>query len=176
MPAWLAEVSKVAAALAFLALCARTSLPLGFTPVPLSLQPFGLLAVGLLLTPRRAATTLVAYLGLGAAGLPVLAPGIAGLAHFLSPTAGYLAAYPLVAVAASVLSRRMGRGYAACLAAAAVAELLLLSSGAVWLAVSLHLPLATAVSLGIVPFLPGDALKIVAAASLVSGWLRLRRQ
>src|SRR5579863_5713761 len=71
------------------ALCAHVSVPLYFTPVPLSLAPFAVLLLGLLLSPRLAAATLCAYLVEGAMGLPVFAPNplVPGsFAHLLGPT------------------------------------------------------------------------------------------
>src|SRR5579863_2421645 len=90
---WLRNASTVVAGSLLLAVCAHISVPLWFTPVPLSLQPFGVLLLGLLLAPHLAAGTLVAYLAEGIAGLPVFAPGIvSGPAHLLGPTGGYLMA------------------------------------------------------------------------------------
>jgi biotin transport system substrate-specific component len=110
---WLRAVGIVLAASAFVAACAHIAVPLYFTPVPLTLQPFAVLLLGLLLSPRLAAASLVAYLGEGALGLPVFAPGAAsvpGLAHLFGPTAGYLLAYPFAALLISYLYRRTGRG------------------------------------------------------------------
>ncbi|MGB8262010.1 MAG: biotin transporter BioY, partial [Terracidiphilus sp.] len=78
-----------------IALCARVALPLGFTPVPLSLGPWAVLVVGLLARPRLAATAVALYLAEGALGLPVFASAPLGVAHLLGPTGGYLLAWPL---------------------------------------------------------------------------------
>src|SRR5258708_27668357 len=87
----------VLAGSAFVAVSAHISLPLSFTPVPLTLQPFAVLLLGLVLAPRLGLATLVAYLLEGAAGLPVFTPSnitFTGLAHLFGPTGGYLLAYP----------------------------------------------------------------------------------
>src|SRR5215472_11177511 len=88
--AWLRSLAIVLAASAFVALCAHVALPLYFTPVPLTLQPFAVLVLGLFLSPRLAGASLVAYLGEGAMGLPVFAPsaGAPGIAHLIGPAAG----------------------------------------------------------------------------------------
>src|ERR1700746_87346 len=86
---WVRAITVVLAGRALLAVCARVSVPLWFTPVPLSLQPFGVLLLGLLFSPRLAAATLGAYIVEGAAGLPVFAPTpapLTGLAHLIGPT------------------------------------------------------------------------------------------
>src|SRR5258707_2183543 len=87
-----------------LALASQFALPLPGTPVPLTLQPFVVVLTGLLLGPRDAAVAMVAYLMLGAVGLPVWAPiGAPGLMRLLGPTGGYLLAYPVAAAVAGKL-------------------------------------------------------------------------
>jgi biotin transport system substrate-specific component len=173
----------VLAGSAFAALCAHVSLPLFFTPVPLSLAPLAVLVLGLMLSPRMAAATFAAYLAEGAAGLPVFSPSPAsgGLAHLFGPTGGYLLAYPLAAALISFLYRRArlgraGRGYVSAFACAAIGDLLILTCGALWLAALTHIAVMQATALAVLPFLAGDALKIAAAAALASGAARLRRR
>lgn len=161
----------------FLAICSHVSIPLGFTPVPLNLQPFGVLLLGLLLGPRLAGVTVAAYLVEGAAGLPVFAPAATGgLAHLLGPTGGFLLAYPVAAILVSWLWRRTDRGFGCALAIAALGDLVILLCGSAWLAAETHVGLGTAVTMAVAPFLPGDALKAAAAAGLATGWRRFRRQ
>src|ERR1700722_1002535 len=93
------QVALVVGASLFVALCARISIPLPFTPVPLTVQNFGVLLVGLLLGSRRGFAALIFYLAEGAMGMPVFSPlGPGGLAQLLhGATAGFLLSYPLVA-------------------------------------------------------------------------------
>jgi biotin transport system substrate-specific component len=175
-PSWSQSSGVVIAGSLLLALCAHVSVPLWFTPVPLSLQPFGILLLGLLLAPRLAVATVLAYLAEGALGLPVFAPSpINGIAHLLGPTGGYLMGYPVAVVLISFLWRRTGRGFGMALVSAALGDLLILGSGAMWLAASNHVALSVALSAGMLAFLPGDALKIAAAAGIAAGWQRVRR-
>jgi biotin transport system substrate-specific component len=166
----------------FVAVCAQFALPLYFTPVPLSMAPFAVLLLGLLLSPRLASATLAAYLAEGALGLPVFAPGpLAGIAHLVGPTAGYLLAYPFAAPLVSFLSRTglgriAGRGFSAALIAAAVGNLAILACGAGWMAALTHVAALNVFSLSVVPFLPGDALKVVAAAGLATSFQRLQQR
>jgi biotin transport system substrate-specific component len=169
----------VLAGSALVAVCAHISLPLYFTPVPLTLQPFAVLLLALLLSPRLAAATLGAYLLEGAAGLPVFAPAAqmsTGLAHLLGPTGGYLLAYPLAAPLISFLWRRTNRGFTTAALSAAVGNIVILACGALWLAIYTHASAQAVLTLAVLPFLPGDALKIVASAALASGFARLRRR
>jgi biotin transport system substrate-specific component len=171
----------VLAGSAFVAVCAHLALPLYFTPVPLSMAPFAVLVLGLILSPRLAASTLAAYLMEGAMGLPVFSPtpAVAGWAHLFGPSAftgGYLLSYPLAAALIALLVTRFGRGFAASAFSAAIGSLVILASGATWLAVLTHASAQSVLSLAVLPFVPGDALKIVAAAALSTGWTRVRRR
>ncbi len=168
---------------ALIAVSSHIALPLGFTPVPLTLQPFAVLLLGLLMAPRTAAATLGAYLLEGAMGLPVFAPGLAfgaGMAHLLGPTGGYLMSYPAAAALIAYLWRRSGRGYSAALAGAALGNVLILLCGFAWLTLWTHgagsLSSAKAgFAMAVLPFLPGDALKVLAAAAIAKGLERVRR-
>src|SRR5437879_11519713 len=94
---WALQIAVVAGASLFVALCARLTLPLPFTPVPLTLQNFGVLLVGLTLGSRRGFPALALYLVEGAVGMPVFNPaGPGGVARLLGPTGGLLLVYPFV--------------------------------------------------------------------------------
>ncbi len=176
--AWLRCVGIILAGSALVAVCSRFAVPLYFTPVPLTLQPFAVLLLGLLLSPGLAAATLGAYLAEGILGLPVFVPtstATGGLAHLLGPTGGYLLAYPLAAELISWLWRRTGRGFAAAVLSAAAGSAAILASGALWLGVVTHASAWSVLAVAVLPFLPGDALKIAAAAALAVGFFRVRR-
>jgi biotin transport system substrate-specific component len=174
--AWLRSTGIVLAASALVAVCAHIAIPLYFTPVPISMAPFAVLLLGLLLSPRMAAGALGAYLAEGAMGLPVFAPGpLYGLAHLLGPTGGYLMAYPAAAALISILWKHNGRSFQEALAIAAAGDLVILAGGAVWLAALTHASAQAVFTLAVLPFLAGDALKIAAAAGLAVGFERLRR-
>src|SRR5512146_1264130 len=99
------RTSAVVMGAALVALAAQIAVPLPGTPVPLTLQPLAVLIVGGLLGPWLGASSLLFYLALGAAGLPVFTPiGLPGVARLIGPTGGYLLAYPLAAYAVGTLS------------------------------------------------------------------------
>ena len=162
----------------FVALCAHVSVPLPWTPVPLTLSNMGVILVGLALTPATAFAALALYLAEGAAGLPVFNPGAGGVVQLFGVTGGYLFAYPLAAALASFTLRRLRRftaPYPAAAVAATLGTLLVLICGVTWLATLLHLHAATAFKAGAVPFLPGEVIKIAVAAGLYSTVGRLSR-
>src|SRR6266851_7624007 len=110
---WARQAAIVIGASLFVALCARITLPLPFTPVPLTLQNFGVLLVGLMLGSRRGFAALALYLAEGVAGIPVFNPtGPGGLAQLLGPTGGFLLAYPLVAWVAGYVAEHGRRSFA----------------------------------------------------------------
>ncbi len=154
---------------ALVALCAHVAVPLGFTPVPLTMQTFAVLLLGLLLSPGAAFACLALYLAEGAAGLPVFSPhGPGGLAQLLGPTGGYLLSYPFAAALASLLYRRTQRRFVTAAASAALASLIILLMGATWLGVLTHAHVSPLFSVSIAPFLPGDVIKVLAAAGCAS--------
>jgi biotin transport system substrate-specific component len=170
-------VGIVLAGSALIAVCAHVSIPLWFTPVPVTLQPFAVLLLGLLLGPRLAAGTTLAYLAEGAAGLPIFAPhGLGGIAQLLGPTGGYLLSYPVVAPMVSMLWRGTTRSFSRGLMAAGAGSLITLALGAVWLATLTHAAPMMVLNHAVLPFLPGDVLKVCAAAGIAVAVSRLRRQ
>lgn len=104
-----ADVALIATSAAFVAVCALVSFePPGMT-VPVSMQTFGVLLAGVLLGARRGGLAVLLYLAVGLAGLPVFALGKGGMSVLAGPTAGYLLAFPLAALAAGWLVSRLRR-------------------------------------------------------------------
>ncbi|HVT97787.1 MAG TPA: biotin transporter BioY [Acidobacteriaceae bacterium] len=159
------------------AICAHLSVPLWFTPVPLTLQPFAVILLGLLLAPGTAAAALVLYLAEGALGLPVFTPhGPGGMLQLLGPTGGYLLSYPFAAFLVSWLRRRFtATPFVSSLLAATTGDALILLSGAAWLAVIQPHAITAIFTLSILPFLPGEILKVIAAAGISAASRRVRR-
>ena len=163
----LRTIGVVIGASLFIAVCARLSLPLPFTPVPLTLANFGVLAVGLVLGSKRGFAAAATYLAMGAAGLPVLSPfGPGGFLHLFGPTGGYLLAYPIVAYIAGMGAERNGFGRK--LLTATVAELALFVCGVSWLVILLHVPFAKAAAFGLYPFVFFEGMKVMGAAGLAT--------
>ena len=166
------QIAIIVAASLFVAVCARFSLPIPGTPVPLSLQNFAVLLVGLSLGSRRGFIALALYLAEGAAGLPVFSPvGAPGILRFAGPTAGYLIAYPLVAALAGYIFERGKQTFARAISAALLGELLLFACGVSWLYVLTH-SLARAIAFGLYWFIFAEVMKVMFAAGIASTWRR----
>jgi biotin transport system substrate-specific component len=169
---WAKQAAIVVGASFFVALCARVTLPLPFTPVPLTLQNFAVLLVGLTLGARRGFAALILYLIEGASGLPVFNPtGPGGVAQLLGPTGGYLMAYPLVAGLAGWLLDFGKRTFARAAVAGLVAEIVLFASGIGWLALLTH-SFSQAARFGLYWFVSAEIMKVMFAAALA---VRFRR-
>lgn len=169
---WARQGAVIVAASLFVALCAHVTVPLPFTPVPLTLQNFGVLLVGLALGRRRGFAALALYLLEGAAGLPVFNPtGPGGIAQLLGPTGGFLLAYPFVAALAGFVFETGRRTFARASVAGIVAEAVLFASGIGWLAMITH-SFAQAVRFGLYWFIFAEIIKIMFAAAVA---VRFRR-
>jgi biotin transport system substrate-specific component len=155
----------------FVTACAHISIPLVFTPVPLTLQTFAVLLLGLTLSPSTAFAALTLYLAEGAADLPVFSPhGPGGLLQMMGPTGGYLLSYPFAAALTGVVVRQFRRSFGTYALSAAMGSAVILVPGALWLARTLQQGPAITLKLAVWPFLPGDALKVCAAAGAAMGW------
>jgi|SRR5437667_2028871 len=166
------QTAIVVAASLLVAVCARFSLPIPGTPVPLSMQNFGVLLVGLSLGSRRGFIVLALYLAEGVAGLPVFAPvGAPGILRFLGPTAGYLIAYPFVAALAGYIFERRKRTFTNAALAAIAGELLLFVCGISWLYVLTH-SLSRAIAFGLYWFIFAEVMKVMFAAGIAVTWRR----
>ncbi len=171
------EVMLVVGGALGLAILAQVSAYLPFTPVPITGQTLGVLLVGALLGSRRGALSMLTYLGEGLIGLPVFAggatawtPSVGGVPYIVGPTAGYLLGFPAAAFAVGVLAERgCDRHVVATVAMMALGNVLIYVPGLVWLAQ--YVGMDRVLVLGLIPYLPGDILKIALAAALLpAGW------
>lgn len=161
-----------------LALCARVSFYLG--AVPTTGQTFGVLLIGALLGSRRGTLAVAAYLGEGAAGLPVFASGMAGIPYMLGPTGGYLLGFlPAAWLAGALAERGWDKRVGTTLLAMTLSDGVVFAVGLLWLAAATAAAgtadASTVLTVGLLPFLPGEVLKIcLATALLPTGWKLLR--
>ena len=149
------------------ALAAQVVVPVPLNPVPMTLQPLAVLAVGGLLGAAGGVSALVLYLALGALGLPVFAGGGAGILHLLGPTGGYLLAFPVAAgVTGALVGNRATAPCSGCSSPARSGMAIIHIGGVAQLALLGGDP-ALAFRVGFVPFLTGDLLKVGLAAALI---------
>lgn len=161
-----------------LTISAKVAIP--FYPVPMTMQTFVVIGLGLALGPRLGVAAVALYLLQGVAGLPVFAgtpeKGI-GIAYMAGPTGGYLAGYLLAAYVSGVLAERGWdhNVFTAFLAAMAGAVALYIP-GLLWLGVLLGWD-KPIIAWGLTPFIWGDLLKAgLSAAVFPAAWTFLKKR
>jgi biotin transport system substrate-specific component len=179
---FLRELALITFFAALTALGARVTIPLPFTPVPVTLQVLFPLLAGLLLGSKRGALSQVEYVAAGLAGLPVFAKGGSGLAYFLGPTGGYLLGFIAAAFLVGELAakRRASTRITTFLASLGGVAAIYLCGAlwlTAWLGVTGHLSpivcLTQAWRLGVLPFVAVDVAKALAVAAVTEGGRRL---
>jgi biotin transport system substrate-specific component len=155
-----------------LTISAKIQVP--FWPVPMTMQTFVVLVLGVAYGWRLAGATVLLYLAQGALGLPVFAGG-GGLAYMAGPTAGYLVGFLLAAFVVGWLAERgWDRSVGGALAAMLAGTAIIFACGIAWLSTLIGLP--QAISAGLMPFLLSEAVKIALATALVPfAWRLLQR-
>jgi len=160
----------VASFTALTALGAFVWIPLPFTPVPITLQTFFVLLGGAILGRRLGASSQLLYLGLGGLGLPIFA-GVSGggLSRLVGPTGGYLIGFVLAAYLVGRMAKKKKANLWSLMLIMGVGEGIILFLGTLWLACVLRIGMGQSLYLGLIPFLPGDMVKLAAAASVCYG-------
>lgn len=156
---------------AFITLGAKLQIP--FWPVPMTLHTLAVFLVSALLGPRLGVAAMAIYLGAGAMGLPVFSGtperGI-GLAYMMGPTGGYLLGFLLASGLIGWLAA--GRGWIGTTLAMLAGLAVVYAAGMAWL--SIYVPVPDLLAQGVTPFLLGDLVKVMLAATLASGAIRLQ--
>jgi biotin transport system substrate-specific component len=148
-------------------------------PIPFTGQTLGVLLVGAALGPLRGAASLGLYLVLGLVGVPVYAPQpdgshLTGATAFAAPSFGYLVGFVVAATIVGFLSRlAWDRNVLKMVLSFAIGSIVIYTFGVGGLMISLGLDFPTAVLIGVVPFLIGDAIKALIAAGLLPGSWKL---
>jgi biotin transport system substrate-specific component len=157
------------------AIAAQVSVPLPFTPVPLTFQPMVVLVGAAALGSRLGVASQVLYLALGIAGLPVFAASPflpQGAARLIGPTGGFLMAFPLAAFVAGWLAERgFDRRYLTAVLAMACGLAVVFAGGVAWLAIASQptRSFSSAFAAGVLPFIVPDLLKLLVAAAVMPG-------
>jgi biotin transport system substrate-specific component len=157
----------------FLTACAQITV--WQEPVPVTMQTFGVLVIGAVYGARLGAATVLAYLVEGAIGLPVFAGMMGGPMVLVGPTGGYLVGFLLAAAAVGWLAERgWDRNVVTMAVAMLIGNILLYVPGLAWL--TSLIGWNSAIEFGLVPFIWGDLVKLLAAAVLLPvAWQFVRR-
>ncbi len=155
-------LSVTALMAAVLCILAPLSVPIG--PVPISLATFIVYLMAFLLGSRMSVVSCQVYLLIGLAGLPVFSGFSGGPAKLLGPTGGYLIGYLFAAFISGLFIEKFPRRIILHIIGMVLGTAVLYFFGTCWLAYQMELSFPAALAAGVLPFLPGDALKIAVAA------------
>jgi len=165
------DILLIVAGSLLIAALAQIEIPLPFTPVPITGQTFGVLLIGAALGSKRGVASLLLYLLEGAVGLPFFAGGASGLGILTGATAGYLVGFVIAAYVVGLLAERgLERSVRTSFIPFLMGTIIIYACGVAWLAVILS-SLGKAIVAGLLPFLIGDAIKLIAASlALPAAW------
>lgn len=159
---WLRDLFLIIAGSLFVAFFAQIEVPL--RPVPITGQTFAVLLIGALLGSKRGAAAMMAYITQGAMGLPFFAGGASGLGILTGATAGYLLGFVVAAYAVGWLAERgLERSVRTSIIPFLAGTVIIYVFGVAWLSIVLG-SLSKAIQFGLLPFLLGDFIKLIAAA------------
>lgn len=140
----------------FLSIMSQVLIPLPYTPVPISLGTFGVTLMALLYGRKLGTATILSYVAAGSLGAPIFAGGKAG--SLFSPTGGYILGYIVATIILGYLADRgVTKSYVKTILSLMLSSAIILTLGS--LVLSLFVPGKNAFMIGVLPFLPGDALK-----------------
>lgn len=166
IPAFWTKAFGIASVAALLAVGAHVKFFLPGNPVPVTLQTMFALMAGFMLGPWGGLSAVALYIAVGMCGVPFFATaGVPGLMYLAGRTGGYLAGFMLATVLIGLVSQRTDKT-AILFAAFAAGSALILLCGMLWLVWAIHLTVRQAWTLGVLPFLAGDALKTATALTL----------
>jgi len=168
------DVALILTGSLLIALSAQIAIPLPFSPVPITGQTFGVLIIPALLGSRRGMFAVAAYLAEGFVGLPFFAGGMAGPAVLMGTTGGYLIGFLIAATIVGFLADSgWDRNFGTTFLMMSLGTLTIYAFGAIWL--SRFMSAEMVFDLGVLPFVIGDALKILLATMLLpAGWKGLK--
>ena len=150
------NILLVLGGVAFLSIMSQVLIPLPYTPVPISLGTFGVTLMALLYGRKLGTATILSYVAAGSLGAPIFAGGKAG--SLFSPTGGYILGYIVATIILGYLADRgVTKSYVKTILSLILSSAIILTLGS--LVLSLFVPGKNAFMIGVLPFLPGDALK-----------------
>ena len=151
------------------------SIPLSFSPVPITGQSLAIMLAGCILTTRQAALSVATFLLIGIVGVPVFAGGTAGIGIILGPRGGYLIGFFIGAIVISLLKGKNNTyvrlGISNVVGGIGIVYLL----GVIWLSIVTQIGLSKAFMVGALPFIAGDLFKVF-VATIVSVTVNKRLQ
>ncbi len=151
---------------AVICIVAPFSIPLPFSPVPISLTNLAVYITIYILGTGKSVISYILYLFIGAVGLPVYSGFSGGVGKLIGPTGGYLIGIAFMAVICGLWIDKWFQNRFLCLTGLFLGTVICYLFGTIWLAYQSNLSLSAALLAGVVPFIPGDLVKIIIATIL----------
>ena len=159
---------------ALIAVGAFIRIPVPVSPIPITLQIIFVFLAGAVLGARWGMMSVIVYLLLGAIGLPVFSGGSSGIGVIFGPTGGYLVGFAFAALAIGTLSEKRGTSnILQNVINMLIGLLIIYFFGTVYLMHVANLSIEHAILMGIVPYLPGDALKLMIASIIAARYTQI---
>lgn len=157
----LKELTMIGLMAAVICIVAPFSIPLPFSPVPISLTNFAIYIIIYVIGMRAGSISYLIYLFLGAVGLPVFSSFSGGLGKLAGPTGGYLIGFLFIALIQGFCMKLRPGSNPAAIAGMIAGTIVCYFFGTAWLAFQANLSFGAAMAAGVIPYLPGDAIKII---------------
>lgn len=146
-----------------LCILAPVSIPLGFTPIPITLGLFVVIMAGIILGATRGSICVLIYILLGTIGMPVFSGYIGGIQRIFSPTGGYILGYILLVWICGYFTENFAGKWYMCFIGTILGTVLCYIFGTIWMSMQLQISFTESLWMGVIPFLPFDILKIIFA-------------
>lgn len=162
-----ATLTKIGICIALLCVSSYISIPIPFSPAPITAQTVIINLIAIILLPKEAFFAVLGYILLGICGLPVFSGGQSGIGKILGPSGGYIIGYLVAAVLMSFILRKMEnkiRNYL--LITILVGIPVIYACGVVTMSLYVGKGLWTIMSTSVIPFLPGDICKCIVGSYL----------
>lgn len=137
------------------------SIPLGFSPVPLTLATFAVCLVAMVTGPLKGTLCCFLYLCLGMVGLPVFSGFSGGIHRLFGPTGGYLFGYLMMAYITGLVTQKYFSKWYLCFGGLVLGTISCYLLGTAWLCIQMHISPLNGLYLGVIPYIPADLAKIV---------------
>ena len=147
---------------ALTAICSWISIPLPFTEIPINLATFSVILAGTLMGRKYGITSMLIFLLLGAFGVPVFHNFTGGFGILAGPTGGFLIGYIFLALCTGLYKDKNLNYFIAVF----LGEVILYSFGMIWFIISTNSSLSVAFISCVLPFIPGDIIKIILARTI----------
>ena len=142
------------------------SIAIPISPVPISLSTLTIYLASYILGSKYAAISTMLYVLLGIIGLPVFTGFTGGVAKVLGPTGGYIISYVFLAIIAGSVIEKNYDNKVICFLGMLLGTIVLYIVGSLWLAFVMRISFRAALFAGVIPFIPGDIVKMIVALFL----------